>query len=56
MDYFTKGVDSTIDELEKEFADGLRVLRIANNVLDDKRKEKLVRYIEFIIKEETTKD
>jgi transcriptional regulator with XRE-family HTH domain len=52
IDYLTTGKENTSDELEKTFVNGIKMLRRANNELDEEGKEKLVQYIEFILEQE----
>jgi transcriptional regulator with XRE-family HTH domain len=51
MDYLTKGEDNVETELEKNFGDDIRILRRAGNELTSDDKERLARYVKFMLEE-----
>lgn len=51
VDYLL-GQNNNLDDLEQTFPKGVRMLRRANNQMTEKQKEKLVKYIEFLLEDE----
>lgn len=51
IDYLTTGKNNNASDLEKDFPEGIRMLRRANNELDEEDKERLLRYVEFMLQD-----
>ncbi len=45
-------VESSVDTLEEAFPEGVRMLRRANNEMSEEQKQKLVKYMQFILEQE----